>query len=598
MVNIALLASPGVGSRLVREQLLRALPDMGLHDVDDELIRQEHLWLNARLRSVPAQARSIRSLIEGLTRDALLNYWNEAYQGIIDHIVQNKVNTNVVSFHPSYYSSRRSEFYSTLAFPISQRDDLRFSHIILLIDDIYDIQRRLGGKNDIFDLKKRLDRHLLSQRLDVYQAAKGELPDHMGETWESFRSENLNAVLSDIATWRRFDMVQAELLARAHDCKLTVLGVKHPFRSLVELIKDPNNSKTAYLSHPISRPRRAVLAGTVADWPEVVLSSNRLGDRLASEGVDLVMPTSIDEFRIMPAPDETRPYERPYRLGKRWPDLSPTGAIVPNESPADLAVLPDLLTELKLGTHARGLEKMIIGEVPFRDHFLVSNTDSFFVYRPLFGVKTSESTKERGGSFSGGVQAEIDHWVDSWDSQSFGTRKRRALFTHCLSDIEEIGWLWAGNQPQNINERKLHVRGVEQALRSHLREEYGLKRFDIENVLQGEPLREDMLDAAVMDASHDAGELRVQAYETAGKSYLVQYLSGGIERQDVLDSGDVGIFLVDGEELFDNDLRECAAFLRGESSWPTLLLDQGGVLERGLGVAAIGEWVEGLLAPS
>lgn len=598
MNNIALLASPGVGSRLVRAQIEKALPTVRVLDVDDKLIKQEHLWSNPRLRSVSHDARSIRSLIEGLTRDALLHYWNAAYDDVVKQASDEGSGTNVVSFHPSYYSARRSEFYSTLARPISRENELHFDHVVLLIDDIYDIQRRLGNRGDIYDLNFRLTRHLLLQKLDDFLKNREDTQEEGQLAWDSLRAENLNAVLSDIATWRRFDMVQAELLARAHRCRLTVLGVKHPFRSLLELIKDPINSRTAYLSHPISRPRRAVLSGTVPDWPEVVLSSNRLGDRLAPEGLDLVMPTSIDEFRIVPPSDESRPFERCYRLGVRWPHLSPTGAIVPNDAPADLAIAPAAAGELQLGKYARSLEKMIFGEVPFRDHFLVSNTDSFFVYRPLFGVKASEDPKERGGGFSGGVQAEIDHWVDSWNFRDFEIRKRRALFVHCLSDIEEIYWLWAGPNPQDRRERAVHLTGVEQALRAHLRDSYGLKRSDIESVLKGESLREDMLDAAVIDSTLDATDLRRRAYEAAGRSYLIQYLSGNIERQDLLESGDAGILLVEGEELFDRDLQECAAFLRGDSSWSTLLVDQTGALERGLKVPTIGAWVQEFLSAS
>jgi hypothetical protein len=525
-----------------------------------------------------------------------LDYWNRAYDSVIARAGVAPEKPKIVAFHPSYYSARRSEFYSTLSQPIARKEQLNFDHVVLLIDDIYDIQRRLGTKGDIYDLERRLSRHLLSQKLDRFLRPLDEMDATERLSWVRLRAENLNATLSDISAWRRFDMVQAELLARAHECRLTVFGVKHPFRSLRQLLTDPSGTKTAYLSHPISRPRRAMLNGTVADWPQVVVSSNRLGDRLAPDGIDLVMPTAIDEFRVQPAPDAAAPFSRPYRLGVRWPELSPTGAILPNPLPADLAleVEPDIETEL--GEYARALEKTIIGEVPFRDHFLVSNTDAFFVYRPLFGVKASEDTSERGGSFSGGVQAEIDHWVDSWITEPAAGAKRRALFAHSLSDIEEVAWLWAGGEPNDEDERRLHSRGLEQALRKHLREKYGLRHQDVESVLQGSALRDDMLDGAIIDASHDLPSLRASMYEDAGRNYLVQYLTGGIERGEILESGDVAILLFDHEELSDEELRNCAQFLRGESPWATSFVDPASVILRGLGVTTVEEWVSALLA--
>ncbi|WP_205649352.1 hypothetical protein [Agromyces sp. LHK192] len=523
----------------------------------------------------------------------MLQYWNSAYDKFVEAATSGDGAT-VVAFHPSFYSARRSELYSTLGRPITRVDDLRYDHVVLLIDDIYDIHRRLGSKGDIYDLQRRLDRHLLSQKLDAYRGPADQLDPADRIVWWQLRAENVNATLTEIAMWRRFDMVQAELLARAHGCPLTVLGVKHPFRSLRQLLSDPLGTTTSYLSHPISRPRRAVLSGSTQPWPDVVLSSNRLGDRLAGEGIDLIMPTSIDEFRIAPAPDSAKPLARPYQLGVRWPNLSPTGAILENDRPADLPLEPEEPAILELGPYARALEKMIIGEVPFRDHFLVSNTDAFLVYRPLFGMGNTEDRSERGGSYSGGVQAEIDHWVDCWSTEQ-RERKRRAIFVHCLADIKEIAWLWAGESPADPQQRELHKHGLQQALRQYLRESYGLKHADVESILRGEDLRDDMLDSAVIDASHNVAELRSRAYEQAGLGYLVQYLTGGIERQEILESGDVVVYLTRHDELSDDELNRVAQFLRSSSPWTTVLVDDTGVLVEGLGANSLGDWVAAVL---
>lgn len=586
-----------MGLRDVRNRLEEPPAVITVLDVDAAVVDDDALWASPRLRGVPRHLRTIRSPIEGFPRETMLEHWNRSYDSLVgkaDALVAKADSSSpqVLAFHPSYYSARRSELYSTLARPIARKDDFKFDHVVLLIDDIYDVQRRLGSSRDIYDLQKRLDRHLLSQKLDNFRLDFGKGTPEEEATWWRLRAENLNATLADIAVWRRFDMVQAELLAQAHECRVTVLGVKHPFRSLQQLLSDPLGTTTTYLSHPISRPRRAVGSGTVTGWPDVVVSSNRLGDRLAAENVELVMPTSIDEFRVVPA--KSTPFEREYRLGPRWPDLSPTGAILENKEPANLALTPSGQGVEALGTYARALEKMIIGEVPFRDHYLVSNTDSFFVYRPLFGVEGAISSSERGGSFSGGVQAEIDHWVDSWDTE-IRKRPRRALFVHCYSDVQEIVWLWAGLAPSDQEARALNAHGLEQSLRHYLRDQFGLKHADVEAVLSGGELRDDMLDSAIVDASHDPSAILSQALEDAGRNYFVQYLTGGIERAEVLESGDVAIYLTENEELTDEELHACAEYLRGESTWQDLLSDPSAVLLRGLGTGSMGEWVRAML---
>lgn len=582
-----------MGLRDVRARLARELSDVSVSDIDAAIVADDSIWSSPRLRAVAPEARTIRNLVEGFPREVMLDYWNAAYDKTVEELKSDNA-PHVVAFHPSFYSARRSELYSTLGRPIASAAEFRYDHIVLLIDDVYDIQRRLGSPGDIYDLKKRLDRHLLSQKLDAYREGTDALDEQGRVSWWQLRAENVNATLTEIAMWRRFDMIQAELLSRAHGCRLTVLGVKHPFRSLRQLLSDPKATTTAYLSHPISRPRRAVLSGSVPSWPDVVLSSNRLGDRLAEAGIDLVMPTSIDEFRVTPSPASESPMQRPYELGARWPNLSPTGAILENDDPASLPLQPDDEVKLALGTYARALEKMIIGEVPFRDHFLVSNTDAFLVYRPMFGVGISAATAERGGSFSGGVQAEIDHWVDCWSTEQ-RSPKRRALFVHCLSDIKEVAWMWAGENPSDSRARQLHRQGLQRALRQYLRDEYGMKHADVEAILDGAALRDDMLDSAVIDSSHDVSMLRARAYEQAGIGYLVQYLTGGIERRDILESGDVAVYLTTHEELSDQELREISAFLRGASPWSGVLVDGANVLVDGLSASSIGDWVGGFL---
>lgn len=611
MPRVALLATPGVGLRKVQGRLERLKGVENVIDVEDILLKREDLWASSRLKAVPYESRKMRSFTEAFTRGQVLDEWAEAYSEAASISQTTEIGTSVISFHPSLYSQRRSELYSTLLAPMSSVTFVKFDHVVLLIDDIYDMQSRLGGTQDIFELESSLSKELVAQRLGKYRADKPpKSGDPERETWCSLRAEHINTIMGRLATWRRFDMIQAELLAQVHKCRLTVLGVKHPLRTLEELVTEPTRAHTSYLSHPISRPRRAFNKREIPVWPpKVVLDSNLLGDRLAAleQSVELVMPTAIDELRVT-GPATTDPFKRSYSLTARWPRLSETDEIVPNENPADLPVDSEMAGEqdLNLGSQARSLERLIYGEVPFRDHFLVAHTDSFLVYRPFFGCGN-----EAGGKFSAGVKAEIRHWADAASVVKVQNQDRRAVFIHSSEDVKRLADCLENPSDKDKDEQSVSDSAryaLRTKLNSVLQNDIGIQPSDAWLLCEGRELSMDMLDSAKMD-SVVAGNIQKQIENARTKcvaDYLVELLTD-VHSEELLRGGKIALVVMQNDQLSDRELGEIGSFLHGTRPWPQAnpdsvyvepFLDPYGRLSRSFTAGSLSDWYVNFLTAS
>jgi len=166
------------------------------------------------------------------------------------------------------------------------------------------------------------------------------------------------------------------------------------------------------------------------------------------------MPTAIDEYRIAQKREEGTVLKRRFPLlEERWPLPTTNVDSLLYGAPKNSADMhhKDLLTnkgpysksELADGevvsTQLRAFESQIMFQIASRDHLLVSYTKGLLVFRPFY----------RKGEFSGGVQAEIDHWdlLTSRYSKDPNTRakkremeeatdsNRRAAFIHFDDDF-------------------------------------------------------------------------------------------------------------------------------------------------------------------
>lgn len=450
-------------------QSIEAIDDLGLcvWDVEDRLLRETIKSMDwdsvIRNRSASDGAINVLQVLDTLPKTDFYRLWRKALSDTFDDI-EREGKDCVIMFHPSFYSMRRSETYSMVtdvALELERRKSLRIERIIALMDDVYDMWWRLAsdGSSHFNHAKWRSER-MEAQELDEPTVDK--------MTFSLITIEGSIDILTSLMRWRRIDLLEAESLALAIRSPITCLGVKRPYSELKALLlQRPGENEpsvvTTYLSHPISRPRRdsrvRIENGQGDAWDEFVGACNALGNRLAAEGIVAVCPTAIDEMRFQPWKEGTDLFKREFALDGRWPLFADPIVEHPDSNGKELLHVGSNGEDRGMGEAdirqvvgdaggvlARVLENQIYMDVPFRDHYLVVNTDNFFVFRPFY----------KEGKMSHGVRAEIDHWqdmqlgasqIDIAEGEGSQKRNPRALFVHSLSDLNAVFELLASSEP-------------------------------------------------------------------------------------------------------------------------------------------------------
>ena len=387
-----------------------------------------------------------------LPRDRVIDLWTRALSKAFASLAESHAKSpNVIpllSCHLTLYSYRRSETYiAASASALMGPDATGPSHILLLIDDVYDMFDRLTQPTEVFDLVDHLQYH----HADVWRGeGKSGTPRYSDPLSRRLDLEVHVEILSLLMTWRRNDMVLAERLATELAAHFVVAGTKQLI-SAVSAWLTSTPPTTVYLSHPISRPRREwrnnVAKGRppAGGWPQVVHEFNRLQAALAGHDVFAVMPTAIDELRIGRSVGRPIAHRTQY-LAQRWPPIdtrddtlvySPLPGAAPEFEHGVLG--PVESHDVAINTVLRVFENQIKWDIPFRDHLLVFTCHHLLVFRPLYS----------SGEFSSGVEAEIEHWLDllrAGDTKraenTSRTRpvtppdgRRRAVFFHHTDDI-------------------------------------------------------------------------------------------------------------------------------------------------------------------
>ncbi len=572
MTRTLLVGPAGVGLSDVVTRFTRSagsttdVEDLEVFYVEHDLLATTD-WLSPQFPFTAT--RNMRDLLLGITRRELMELWTAALERCVERADASSAPHTVIAFHPSLYAFSRNEQYSTVGWALASGRLTGISRVVLLIDDVYDMWERLAvDKGALFHHAEWLRRRLEAQKLDdliVFDGAGSATPKvDSADTFDGLVMDSAHAILGRLLAWRHLDMVEAESLASTLGAPLTALGVKHPFDALRTLIVKPATA-TAYLSHPISRPRRARRSGS--EWPAVVTESNELSPKFSELDVVLVCPTAIDEFRLEQPTERQAIFSRPFELGERWPPLvHQDDAISAAAHPSDRLTHIPLVSRSSLtaGATARSIETEIYAEVPFRDHYLVTHTSSFFVFRPLY----------EEGEFSGGVRAEIAHWQQLANFES----GRRALFVHAEEDVRLI--------EAHLDEQPLRER-IRSRMRDYLKRR-GLPEENIEDLLSGRPLRSDML-AADTPSSAVLNQLLDDARDHAGKDLFFAALTA-LAPESWLQDERVTLSVLRSSAPSRNELQEYAGFLKGESS-----LDHNGdyfrEIERTIG-ATMSEWIE------
>jgi hypothetical protein len=537
-MSLTLLVGPsGVGLSAIGTKLS---DPYNVFDIEQELLSRID-WDQGRF--AVSLRQNMRDVLRVVNRRQLRSMWLEAADAVLALAVAEPDATNVVLFHPTYFASRRNEQYSTAAWFLALKVVPTVDRVVLLIDDAFDMWRRLGSnEEDLFFqaqwLRARLEAQDLAHLIDFSVPNEPRPLEEQHDTFNRLALDSSESILNLLLSWRRLDMIESESLATALNAPLTVLGVKNPMSALTKLLERPE-SRTAYLSHPISRPRRVRNAGE--PWPTVVEASNHLAPNFAQNDVILVCPTSIDEFRLARNSVETTA-DRPFELAERWPLIVQfEDAINPNEHPAnELVYLNPELAETPppvVSTIARSLESRIFSEVPFRDHFLVAHTGSFYVFRPLY----------ESGGFSDGVGAEIQHWSDLAELEP----ERRALFVHSADDVRALEVLLSASVSAST---------VEAEMRAWMRNR-DMEGDDFEALITGQAAGAHLLE---QDRAEDRGieRLRERVLTHAGSVLFFSALTK--LPPTLLDDEKIAISLLHNEEPSGTEIAAHARFLRGE----------------------------------
>ena len=340
-------------------------------------------------------------------RKQLHRQWESSFETVLAEIAESNATTQVICMHLTWYNSEWKEFYSPIDVRSITAERCNIDHVVILVDDIYDMFNRLNHGMNLYD-----DRGLMSMMNDIRKLSATDADiQHYSEP--QLRVQAVESALGDLLAWRKAEMIQAENLARSLQCVFTILATKHTADSLKALVTNVKAPRV-YLSHRISELRRAHMKkrsedSDVTDWSPPAREVNVLHHALATRGQVLINPTAIDELRFENDPSTGR---RKPRLTPRWPLPSQSLLCKPIEGSYQHA---DLLhrgvsEDDDIASHAaRSLSIRISSDVWYRDHAIVEHTPNLCIFRPFY---CEHSLGERSlPDWSGGVGAELTHWM-------------------------------------------------------------------------------------------------------------------------------------------------------------------------------------------
>ena len=482
-----LCAAPGTGLSRIADSTDDD-PTIDVWDLEREFVKTIP---HKSRRGGPQAPRDMFAAVRRPRRE-LYKGWKDAYRKILDSEPKKRdAKVRLISLHLTWYNPQTREFFSPVDVRHLHNEDYPVTHIIVLIDDIYDMYSRLTKTANLYD-KKGMD--VLIGGIAKLSAAPARTMSYKGDRPEDLKSlqsgnstsqdssidrrENeyhtqaVGLALDELISWRRAEMIQAENVARSLDCDLTLLGTKHTRRSLISLVS-PSDVPRIYLSHRITEPRRAnieslIQTGSPDAWAPIALEVNLLHRAFADRVQVLINPTAIDELRFQNLSEG----RRSPRLAPRWPLPDPVDELLWKPAPNtdyhhfDILHKPQDGQSFEIASHvARSLSNRIYSEISFRDHVIVENTPSLCVFRPFY-CENLESGRSKP-QWSGGVGPELNHWERNYRisgrSDNGHDTDMKVAFINSTSEIRErIGYLIE-------DPRVLDARDFREFIRDHIK---------------------------------------------------------------------------------------------------------------------------------
>jgi len=498
----------------------------------------------------------METVTRNLPRLTVSELWKKAVARCLKKLEESEKPVKLLSGHLTYYSSKRSEFYSVVDFQtLSGRDNprnkLQLGKVLLLIDDIYDMYARLQELYSV-DLIESLIRSL---DIDVRKSSREALT----RVTMGWQTRNLLHLLS----WRHMEPITAENLARQLGADFLIWSVKQLTESVEKWLRSEANP--IYLSHPISQARRE-MKGARGRWPDFTRQVNDFQKSFASRGITIVMPTGIDEYRF--EMKSLRSKDGPQftgRLSPRWPAVGEPAQML-YSMPPDKGNLDDLLlpkyydpggrrlvvleksgvsNELKSEIHAycQVLVSEIESQVASRDFLIVYYTDGLLVFRPYYSSKPRPD-------FAHGVADEVRLWKEI---VQLGDKTRRIAFVHFIGDVKSMISAKAADVRKDLVDTTWNL----------LQQEVNVSRDVTEGLLknQGRIVQtQEILNKS--DIAHRDKERIEKAFnedlKKAKVRLLKEYLTNGLNVDDRL----VAIWLIKDSESLQAEIANIAQFLR------------------------------------
>ena len=451
---IVLLCAPsGTGLSRIASHLTHGDYPDATQDLESRLCKSyvghhSHVEFGLQEDEVPSMWHIVRR-----PRDELYLAWKNCFGESVQRLtVTSTAPVKLLCMHISWYNPDTTEFFSPVSVDYIRQATVkqrcRVEHVIILIDDIYDMYHRLQGPNDIY-------------RTEAIEARKERLhdlhyPTAINLSKKRAHLEAVESALTHLISWRQHEILHTENIARELGAEFTVLGIKHSKEAVSHLLRSADTPKT-YLSHRISEVRRmnkktSTLPGDLGKWSAVVDEVNRLHLSFARRRQLLINPTAIDELRFGDSKGKDK--QRPL-LARRWKLVEPLEDLLwesPDQGHEHTELLRgDLeLPDATATSVARSLSNRIYFDISFRDHVIVEHTPGLCVYRPFFratnGARTPDGAADAVGvDWSGGVRPEVMHWYRKTLFQS--NRRRLIAFVHTRKEIRDrIAWLKLGDQ--------------------------------------------------------------------------------------------------------------------------------------------------------
>ncbi len=309
-----LLGTSGVGLSRAAQKISDVLGSakVGIFDIESTLCglakTSELLSRHMKVVGVPR----MYDVTYYLTRTELGELWRISANECLNHVAQSTKDINIIAGHVTYYGAQRKEFYSVID-SILLRKTLSVSSVALLTDDIYDMYIRLIGDKELFDETTSIPEYL--DRISDEREIQVRALSHLDQATLIMQWQK-NTLLTILA-WRSLETILAENLAIQLNSKFMLWAVKQRIDAYIKWIF---NSRSIYLSHPISEARRRI--NNIDEWNGFTSQVNKVQEIGLKQGLVCMMPTAIDEFRFQASESRVRGEKKSFNQKKKIADLN------------------------------------------------------------------------------------------------------------------------------------------------------------------------------------------------------------------------------------------------------------------------------------